>query len=133
MSALSGAKAGCGERLGAGRHIQHDDIGRDGVGAGIVARQPRQRRIDLDQHQLDPGHASRHRQPRGADAGAEIDHAIAGPRRRRRRQQHGVVAGAVARPGLAQPQLPAKKCILGDVRRTQLSHRPAVHGRDRHR
>ena len=65
--------------------------------------------IDLDQHQIDPGDALGHRQAGGADAGAEIDHAIARTRRRRRRQQHGVMAGAVAGFRLPQPQLAAEK------------------------
>ena len=109
-----GAEADGGKRVGGGRHIQHDGIGRDRIGGGIVARQRRQRRIDLDQHELDPGDAPGDRETGGADAGAEFNHAITRTRRRRRGQQHGVMAGAVTRSRLTQAQLSAEKCILGE-------------------
>ena len=109
-----GVKSDGGERGGGGRHIQHDGIGRDRIGGGIFARQRRQTGIDLDQHELDPGDAPGDREAGGADAGAEFNHAIVRTSRRRGRQQHGVMAGAVARSRLAQAQLPAEKCILGE-------------------
>ena len=132
-----GVKSGGGKAGRGRRHIQHDRLGGNRIGGGVVARQRRQRRLDLDQHKFNAGDASRHGKSGGADAGAEFNHAIARTRRRRGRQQHGVMAGAVAGPRLAQQQLSAEKCILGEfVRRDALrrfSHRPAVRGRARHR
>ena len=90
------------------------DVGRDRIRSRIGARKLRQRRIDLDQHQIDAGDAPGNRKARGADAGAEIGHAIARTRRRRRRQQHGIVTGAMSRFQLPQAQLPAEKRILGE-------------------
>ena len=70
-----------------------------------------------------------------ADAGAEFNHVIAGARRRRRGQQHGVMAGAVTRSRLPQAQSPAEKCILGQFARGshRISHRRAIRGRGLHR
>ena len=72
------------------------------IGSRVGARQRRKRRIDLDQDQIDAGDAPGDRKPGGADAGAEIDDAIAATRRRRGGEQHGVVAGAVTRFQLPQ-------------------------------
>ncbi|MGY4411464.1 hypothetical protein ACVWW4_003200 [Bradyrhizobium sp. LB7.1] len=81
----------------------------------IGARKPCQFRINLDQAEPDTGHAPGQRQPGCADAGAEIDHAVARLGLRRRREQNGVVPGAMAGPLLLQSQLPAEKGVFGEV------------------
>ena len=83
------------QRLRRQLHIEHDHIGRNRIRGRIGAREPRQRRVDLDQHKIDAGDAPGDRQASCADAGAEIDHAIARAGRRRGRQQHGIMAGAM--------------------------------------
>ena len=110
-----GRQPGRGKGIGAGGHVKHDAIGRNRVGAGVAARKFGERRIDLDQHELDSGHAPGQRKAGGADTGAKINHAIARARRRRRGQQHGIVAGAVTRFRLPQAQLSAKKGVLGEI------------------
>ena len=59
------------------------------------------------------GDAHRQRQAGRADARAEIDRLVAGPRAGRRRQQDRVVADAVAAPLLRQPQPAAEHGVVG--------------------
>ena len=72
-----GRKAGGGKSIRAGCNVHRDDLGLDCIRRGVAARKLRQRCVDLDQNELDSGHAPRQRKTRGADAGAEIDHAVA--------------------------------------------------------
>ena len=78
------------------------------------------------------GTAHRQRQPRRADARAELDHPIARPRGGRRRQQDGVVADAVAALLLREPQPAAEHRVVGGLRlrparpRPQLMRQPGV-------
>ena len=121
------------KQLKSGHRAGHDAV----LLAAATAARPGDRVADLGEGEFNAGDAPDQAQTGGTDSGAEFNHAIARPRRRRGRQQHGVMAGAVAGPGLAQPQLSAEKCILGEfIRRDavrQFSHRPAIHGRARHR
>ena len=95
-STLSGPSPAAAKAVGIRFDIKHDDFGRDRIRSGIVARKVRQRRIDLDQNQIDAGDAPGDRKARDTDAGAEIGHAIARTGRCRRRQQHGIVTGAMS-------------------------------------
>lgn len=117
----------CRKRLRIRGDVEHDRLGGDRVRRRIGARQLRQFRIDLDQAEPDPSDATRQRQPGRADAGAEIDHAVACVGLGRRRQQYGVVPGAMAAPLLLQLQLPAEKGVLGDIC-DDVNHRRAVRG-----
>ena len=91
-----GRQTGRGQDTGGRRHIQHPDVRRDRIGGGVTVCKSGKSCIDLDQHELDRGHSLCDRKAGGADAGAEINHAIARACRRRRRQQQRIVAGAVA-------------------------------------
>ena len=102
------------------------------IRGGVAAREFRQGVVDLDQSDPDARYARRNGQSRGADAGAEIDDAVARSRLCRRRQQHGIMTGAVARFRLAQSQASFEKRVLGEFV-SQLSHRAAAHGRARRR
>ena len=73
-----GRKPRGGKNIGAGCNVHRDDFGRDSIRRGIAARERRQRRVDLDQNDLDSGHALCHGEAGRADAGAEIDDAVAG-------------------------------------------------------
>ena len=72
-----GGQARGRKNLGAGCNVHHDDLGRDGIRGGVAARQTREIGIDLDQNQLYPADALGDRKAGRADAGAQIDHAIA--------------------------------------------------------
>ena len=79
--------------------------------------------VDFNQRKINSGNAPGHREPRSTDAGAEIDDALAWPRRGRRREQHGIVADTMARLRLAQAQLSSEKCVLGEIG-ARFSHGP---------
>ena len=115
-----------GKRLRIGGDVEHDGLGGDHVRGSIGPRELDQFRIDLDQAEPDPLDTPSQREPRRADAGAEIDHAVPSPHVRGRRKQDGVVSGAMAGSLLHQAQLPAEKAILRDI--CGLSHRRAVRG-----
>jgi len=66
-----------GEGTRPGRHVQHHDIGGNRIGGGVAAREFREFRVDLDQHQPDFIDPSGEREAGGADAGAEFDDAVA--------------------------------------------------------
>ena len=116
------SQAGSGKGCGIGLHIEHDHVGVNRIRIRIGARKPRQRRIDLDQNQIDAGHAPGNRQARDAGAGAEIGDAVARTGCGRRRQQHRIVTGAMSRFQLPQTQLPAEKRVLGEFE-DGVSHR----------
>ena len=91
---------------------------RETVARRVLARERRQRRIDLDQRDGEAVDAPRQRQSGGADAGAEIDRVIAGARGGRRREQDGVMADAMAAQRLAQHQPAAEDGVLARLGRS---------------
>ena len=70
-------QTGRGKGAGLGCNVEHDDIGGNRIRGGVAARKTREVSVDLDQHELDSLDAFGDRKPGGADAGAQIDDAIA--------------------------------------------------------
>jgi hypothetical protein len=108
------SQAGGGKGCCIGLDIEHDHVCVNRVRICIGARKARQRRIDLDQNQIDAGHAPGNREARDARAGAEIGDAVARTGCDCRREQHRIVTGAMSRFQLPHAQLPAEKRILGE-------------------
>jgi hypothetical protein len=102
------------------------------VARGVLARQRGEGRLDLDQGHGEAGDATRQRQSRGADPGAEIDRVLAGAGRGRRREQNGVMADAVAAQRLAQRERSAEDRVLAHPGAFS-AHRHGVRGQGRRR
>ena len=78
----------------------------------VVGGERRQRGVDLDQGDLEPGNARRQREAGGADAGAEVDRMFAGAARGSGGKQDRIVADAMAGERLAQPQAAAENRVF---------------------
>jgi len=86
IGAVRQQACGCkGRRIGL--DIEHAHLCIDRVQGGIIACKPRQRFVDLDQHQPDPGDAMGQCKPCRTDTGAKISHTITRTRGCAGRQQ----------------------------------------------
>jgi hypothetical protein len=99
---------------------------------GVAAREFRQRRVHLDQHDLESRHALRQREARSSDPRAEFNRDASQCGIHRGGEQDRVMAEAMPAPRLAQHQPAAKNRVLGgcgDV----IRHRDAARDRGPHR
>src|SRR5581483_6544702 len=125
-------QAGGDECLRRRSNVEDADLSRDSVGARIVAGERGERRVDLDQSELDATDALCYCKPRSADACAELDHTLARPRAAAGGEQHSVMAGAMSRLRLPQLQLAAEKGVFR-VFQNDVTHPAAIRGTGRRR
>ncbi len=97
-------------------HIQRDGVyaGSQAVARGIVRRQCRKRRVDIDQSDAQTLDPACQREAGGADARAEIDGVLTFLPRGCRRQQNGVVPDPMAAAWLMQTQAAVEHRVVAD-------------------
>ena len=86
------------------------------VEGGVAFGQLRQRRLQLDAHDDATGHARGKAEADRADAGAEIEHALAGCCIDGGGQQHGIDGDTVTATRLQQPHAAAQQRVFGQGR-----------------
>lgn len=106
-------EAGLAQRLGRPGHVDVDRLESVGeaVACCIVLRQRAKRSVDLDRRYFDIGDAREQAKTCNADAGADIEHPLAAPRRHRGGKKHSVTPSPVSDARLHDTDAAAEKVV----------------------